>query len=441
MGGDRLAAALAVGTVLIARQIARPILSIADSARRVSKGDLTARSRVATRDEIGTLAETFNTMTGRLQVLYYDLRQQSTERRRAEEEKEELVAELETKNAELERFTYTVSHDLKSPLVAITGFIGLLERDALAAGTDPGAAERMKKDLKRIRGAAARMSRLLNELLELSRIGRVVNPSEDVPLSELVDEAQGLVEGEIVARGAEVTIDPDLPLVFGDRVRLLEVFQNLLENALKLMGEQEAPRIEIGMRGSPSGAEPVLYVRDNGMGIEPAYLDKVFGLFERLDGQTEGTGVGLALVKRIVEVHGGRIWIESEGNRRGGDLLFHPSWAGNSSGPLKLDALTLEAQHPHRVDSGRPPRRHQIGDQRHRHQHQDGSAEGDGVGARHPVEQAGDRAPGEDCGGEADHQHDRATFIPWPRISRTTSGRFAPIVIRMPISRSRWETL
>ncbi len=193
-------------------------------------------------------------------------------------------------------------------------------RDA-AAGDE----ERMKKDLGRVDAATDRMNRLLDELLELSRIGRMVNPSTEVPLTELAREAAELVAGRIAARGVEVAIEPDLPLVVGDRTRLLEVFQNLIDNATKFIGDQPTPRVEIGCRPAPgggAGGEPVLYVRDNGRGIDPRYHAKIFGLFERLDTETEGTGIGLALVQRIVELHGGRIWVESEGAGRGSSFCF-----------------------------------------------------------------------------------------------------------------------
>ncbi|RMF64136.1 MAG: histidine kinase, partial [Bacteroidetes bacterium] len=121
-------------------------------------------------------------------------------------------------------------------------------------------------------------------------------------------------------RGVEVEVQPDLPAVDGDRMRLLEVWQNLISNAAKYMGEQPSPRIEIGCK--PLGDEVCFYVRDNGVGIPPAYHEKVFELFERLGTDTEGTGVGLALVKRIVEFHGGRIWVESEGMGRGSTFYF-----------------------------------------------------------------------------------------------------------------------
>jgi signal transduction histidine kinase len=108
-----------------------------------------------------------------------------------------------------------------------------------------------------------------------------------------------------------VHIDENLPDVFGDRQRIHEVLQNLIDNAAKFMGDQPSPRIEIGQQGELSG-KPVFFVRDNGIGISPQYKDRIFGLFDKLDVQTEGTGIGLALVKRIVEFHGGRVWVESE---------------------------------------------------------------------------------------------------------------------------------
>ncbi|HOU12095.1 MAG TPA: PAS domain S-box protein [Anaerolineae bacterium] len=238
-----------------------------------------------------------------------------TERKQAEREREVLIAELEAKNAELERFTYTVSHDLKSPLITIGGFVGFLEKDTLSGDT-----ERIKADIARINEALARMQRLLDELLELSRIGRIMNPPEAVSFAAIVHEAVESVRGRIEARGVEVDIAPDLPTVYGDRVRLVEVVQNLVDNACKFMGEQPHPRIEIGVRQSET--EPVFYVRDNGIGIEPQYHTKVFGLFDKLDPHSDGTGVGLALVKRIIETHGGKIWVESEGVGRGSAFCF-----------------------------------------------------------------------------------------------------------------------
>ena len=229
-----------------------------------------------------------------------------TPRKQAEAEREKLIAQLEAKNAELESFTYTVSHDLKAPLLTINGFLGFLEKDALAGNT-----ERMKADISRITEATDKMHRLLTELLELSRIGRMMNPPEDLLFDEIVHEATNLVRGQLEARHVRVTVGGNLPVVRGDRVRLTEVVQNLLDNAVKFMGDQPEPCIEIGQIGEEAG-NPIFYVRDNGIGIDPSQHERIFGLFNKLDPRVEGTGIGLAIVKRIVEFHGGRIWVESE---------------------------------------------------------------------------------------------------------------------------------
>jgi len=238
-----------------------------------------------------------------------------TEQKRAEAEREHLIKELEAQNAELERFTYTVSHDLKSPLVTIKGFLGLLEKDALQGKT-----ELMKQDIEHISRAADEMQRLLGDLLELSRIGRLVNPPEAVSLTDLAREAVEQVAGQIAERGVEVEIASEMPVVVGDRVRLLEVLQILIDNAVRYMGDQPAPRIEV--EATQEGPDVSITVRDNGIGIAPRFQDKVFGLFERLDAASEGTGIGLALARRIVEVHGGRIWVESEGRGHGARFVF-----------------------------------------------------------------------------------------------------------------------
>ena len=207
--------------------------------------------------------------------------------------RKKLISELENKNAELERFTYTVSHDLKSPLFTIRGFLGYLEQDALS-----GNHERLKGDIQRITNATDKMQRLLNELLELSRIGRLKNESAYVNFNELASEALELVHGRIMEHNITVQVQADLPQVYGDRPRLVEVLQNLLDNAAKFMGNQEQPYIEIGRNGEEDG-KPVFYVRDNGLGIAPEHHERVFGLFNKLDPRTDGTGIGLALVRRI----------------------------------------------------------------------------------------------------------------------------------------------
>lgn len=228
------------------------------------------------------------------------------EREKLISELESKTSELETKNAELERFTYTVSHDLKSPLITIRGFLGFLREDSQS-----GNLVRLDADIKRISDATEKMQRLLNDLLELSRVGRLMNEPQEIQLNELIAEALELVQGRISAGNIEVSVVHNLPHVYGDYQRLIEVMQNLIDNAAKFMGSQPSPRIEIGQRGTLNGM-PVIYIRDNGIGIPSEFQENIFGLFNKLDARTEGTGVGLALVKRIVEFHHGGIWVESE---------------------------------------------------------------------------------------------------------------------------------
>ena len=224
-------------------------------------------------------------------------------------ERENLIEELEQKNAELERFTYTVSHDLKSPLITIKGFLGFVREDAKA-----GDALRLEKDIQRISAATDKMQRLLEDLLELSRVGRLTNNPKPIATNELIAEVVELLQGRINAGKISVQVADNLPSIYGDRQRISEVFQNLIDNAAKFMGSQPEPRIDIGVQGELKG-DPIFFVRDNGIGISPQFKDKIFGLFDKLNAQSEGTGIGLALVKRIVEYHGGRIWIESDSGK------------------------------------------------------------------------------------------------------------------------------
>lgn len=228
-----------------------------------------------------------------------------TEHKRAEEEREQLIKELEAKNAELEKFTCTVSHDLRSPLVTIQGFADILREDLERNGK-----EKVESDLKHIETAATRMDRLLKDTLQLSRIGRVMNPPGDVPFGELVQEALQETTEQIKSSGVEVSVVEDLPTVHVDRMRVVEVLMNLIANSITYMGEQSHPKIEIGYRVDDE--ETVFIVKDNGMGIDKSQQEKVFELFYKVDRSSKETGAGLAIVKRIIEVHGGRIWIESE---------------------------------------------------------------------------------------------------------------------------------
>jgi PAS domain S-box-containing protein len=232
-----------------------------------------------------------------------------TERKQKEEE-------IQQKNEELARFSYTVSHDLKSPLVTIKAFLGFLEKDIIEQDSD-----RIAKDLAHLHGATTRMTRLLDDLLHLSQVGHKVNKFVEVPLQEIVTEALEQVAGQIMNGNIEVRLAPARAFLYCDRQRMVEVFQNLIDNASKFMGNQPKPLIEIGMEQEVD-EQIVYYVRDNGKGIDPRHMDRLFGLFEKLDPNSEGTGIGLALVKRIIEVHGGKISAHSNGVNQGTTFKF-----------------------------------------------------------------------------------------------------------------------
>ena len=237
--------------------------------------------------------------------LFVALQKELAEHKQTQDQLQIIVRELEAKNAELERFTYSVSHDLKSPLVTIGGFLGFLEADI-----KKGEMQRIENTINRIREAAKKMHRLLDEVLELSRIGRLINPPAEVSFGELVSEALELAHGQLTEKQIQVKVDAEFPVVQVDRVRMVEVLQNLIVNATKFTRQNEKPIIEIGTQ--IVHGQQTFFVKDNGIGIAPEYHQKVFGLFDKLDAKSEGTGIGLALVKRIIEVHGGTIWVESE---------------------------------------------------------------------------------------------------------------------------------
>lgn len=222
---------------------------------------------------------------------------------------------LQDRNDELERFTYTVSHDLKSPLITIQSFVGQVMHDFSA-----GKFERIPSDLDRISAAATKMTALLNDLLKLSRIGRILEPPCKINMDNLVKEVLTQLAGPLKEQQVEVTIQESLPAVYGDRQRISMVVQNLLENAVKYMGDQTTPRIEIGVREEDKVC--IFIIRDNGKGVDQSCHEIVFELFKKLDTKSEGTGIGLALVKRIIDAHGGNVWVESEGAGKGSAFCF-----------------------------------------------------------------------------------------------------------------------
>jgi len=241
--------------------------------------------------------------------------QDITERKKEEAYRENLLSELKAKNKELEQFAYSVSHDLKTPMITIRGFLSRLEQDIA-----DGNSSYVHDDVQRIASATTKMQEMLEDVLELSRIGRIVNPFAQVSLSELALEAVDAFEEQIVRDKVQIDVDGELPVVNVDRARLLQVYQNLIANALFHAGKKDGLLIEVG--SEERGNEAVFFVRDNGIGIESRFHQTIFGLFEKLDTKSGGTGVGLALCRNIVEAHGGRIWVESEGEGKGAGFYF-----------------------------------------------------------------------------------------------------------------------
>ena len=223
---------------------------------------------------------------------------------------------LKEKNADLEMMNYTICHDLKSPIITVRGFLGRVEREA-----DRGNTESLISNLQVISKSAARLEELTDQLSLFTRIGQLSEEIGEIQLGPVAHEAKELVSGRIAQSGVEVAIAPDLPTIRANRSLLLQVLQNLIENSIKFMGDQHYPKIEIGTRLDQSGQ--VFYVRDNGVGIDPSCHERVFRRFSRLECKgIEGSGLGLALVKRAIEVQGGQIWVESEGSGRGSTFCF-----------------------------------------------------------------------------------------------------------------------
>jgi PAS domain S-box-containing protein len=223
--------------------------------------------------------------------------------------------ETKKKNEELERFVYTVSHDLRSPLVTIKTFMGYLEKD-IAEGKQVDLA----KDIEFIQAAADKMKLLLDELVDLSRADQLGTPAIMVSLREVLADTLLVLGAGIRERQVDIRLPVTDLVLFGDLQHLSQIWQNLIENAIKYSRDGSIPVIEPGIQ--QGSGETIFFVKDNGIGIEPQYLSKIFGLFEKLDPKSPGAGLGLSLVQRIVEKSGGRVWAESEGNGKGSCFYF-----------------------------------------------------------------------------------------------------------------------
>jgi PAS domain S-box-containing protein len=246
-----------------------------------------------------------------------------TEQRQLAAALEQRMGELAEANHELESFSYSVSHDLRAPLRHITGFAAFLDRDI---GATLG--EQPKRYLQTITEAASRMGRLIDDLLAFSRMARADLVKQPVNLLELVRDVQKELASGGDDRRVAWAVAP-LPTVSGDKAMLRVVLMNLVSNALKYSSTRPQPRVEIGVDGHGS-SETVVFVRDNGVGFDMQYGHKLFGVFQRLHttGEFEGTGIGLATVRRIVHRHGGRTWAEGRPDEGATFFFSLPSEGG-----------------------------------------------------------------------------------------------------------------
>jgi signal transduction histidine kinase len=245
------------------------------------------------------------------QALQEVIERKRTEKALIENEKklEATLAELAGKNTELETFVYSVSHDLKTPIVTIEGFIGALREDF-----GDLIHENAEKYLNYMSDACRKMELLINDLLYLSRIGRLPERKFEFSFDDLMNKVLKTLQPQIDERGVALNVEKGHHLIYGEMERLGQVMENLLSNAVKYIGkENSSPRIDVGVMEQDD--QKMLFVRDNGIGIETKYYEKIFEIFQRLPSAKHiagGTGVGLTIVKRIIEHHGGNIWLESE---------------------------------------------------------------------------------------------------------------------------------
>jgi signal transduction histidine kinase len=284
----------------LALRISQPTERIAEAARAIGLGGSKGRLPVEGPGEIAEVAEQLNRTLDALTEREEQLRAMSVS---LEQRVAERTADLERANAELESFSYSVSHDLRAPLRALNGYASILAAEEGGKLSPEGRAH-----LERIARNAVRMGELIDDLLQFSRVGRDELRRESVNLSELARSlADELREAYPSAR---VTVGL-LPVVSADAAMLRQVFANLIGNALKFSSKRSDPLVEVGM--AEQGGQQAIYVRDNGEGFDMRYAGKLFGVFQRMHKESEfpGTGVGLAIVKRIVERHGGRVWAEA----------------------------------------------------------------------------------------------------------------------------------
>jgi len=355
----------ALAAMMFSREISGRIEVVTANTRRITSGE-DLPPLVPGTDEIRELDEQFHLLadglkSARLRERVY---QEALERRAADLTRANV--DLGQKNQEIEMFVYSVSHDLRSPLVNLQGFsreLGLAREELqqlLGKELSPVERQRahalverdMTESVHYIRTAVTRLSGIIDALLRLSRAGRVEYHPQLVELKPVILRIVEAMRSTIAARGAEVDIQ-DLPAVWGDPTAIEQIFANLIGNAVNYLDPQRPGKIEIdSVEREVEGLGKVrtYLVRDNGLGIAEAYLPKVFAIFQRLHGNVAvGEGVGLALVRRVVERHGGKVWVESKEGAGSTFFVAFPPEPEDSTAPSvapRKERITLSALHP-----------------------------------------------------------------------------------------------
>ena len=286
--------AIIINSAIIGRTLATRVSILGKGVEIIGAGNLDHRITVKGDDELSALAIASNEMAAKLQSSYVALERESEDRKLA--------------NKELEAFSYSVSHDLRTPLRAINGFSRAVLEDYADKLDDEG-----RRLLNVISSNATKMGHLIYDLLAFSRIGRLELKKQEIDMHELVNSVAQELKQTASGRIIQIDIKP-MPATMGDASMIRQLILNLLSNAIKFSAPKNSIAIEFGCR--TEGHENVYYVKDQGVGFDMRFADKLFGVFQRLHSQEdfEGTGVGLALVQRIVHRHGGRIWAEGKVN-------------------------------------------------------------------------------------------------------------------------------
>jgi signal transduction histidine kinase len=322
--------------LLLHRRLLRPLHGLGEQVRRYGEGDLDARSTVAHDDELGDLSRGFNALGAALSRTMTDrgaLEQEVARREQVEAEQRALLADLKRSNAELEQFAYVASHDLQEPLRTVTSFVQLIERRYGARLDDEG-----RELIAFAVDGASRMRTLIDDLLTFSRVSTRGRPFEPVDVGRLVEQMRHDLAPAIADADAEIVVGP-LPTVPADPVQLRQLLDNLVLNALRYR-DQAPAHIRIDAEpAAPPEQGWVFAVSDNGIGIAPEYFERIFRIFQRLHTRKDypGTGIGLAVCKRIVERHGGRIWVESAVGAGATFSFFIPAAPRSPAGPTPED--------------------------------------------------------------------------------------------------------